>query len=231
MSAAQANIQAGSMRPSSPDPATQMKIVLNVGAGTSSPGRLHPLFAGPAWVEVRLDIDPSTKPDIVGDVRTLSNLADHSADAIWCSHVLEHLHMFEVPDTIRAFRQKLRTDGFVIATMPDLVQVVEHLMARGLDDVAYRSPAGPITPLDMLYGHQASLQRGMSYMAHRCGFTRSLAERVFRDAGFDHVAVEQGRRFDLWIYAGGRPMMAPLVPYEVSVRGGSASETLLGEVP
>src|SRR5665213_540831 len=35
----------------------------------------------------------------------------------------------------------------------------------------YTSPAGPITPLDMLFGHSDSIASGHLYMAHKTGFT------------------------------------------------------------
>jgi hypothetical protein len=48
-------------------------------------------------------------------------------------------------------------------------------MFQGLPEAsAYTAPAGPIAPLDILYGHRASMARGNLFMAHRCGFTQKV---------------------------------------------------------
>ena len=45
-------------------------------------------------------------------------------------------------------------------------------MAEGkLTDAAYVSPAGPIAPIDVLFGYRPQLAIGNLYMAHHCGFT------------------------------------------------------------
>ena len=71
------------------------------------------------------------------------------------------------------------------------------ILDGGLDNVAYTSPAGPITPLDMLFGHSASITRGHLYMAHKTGFTCASLGRRFVDAGFPIVLVKR-EGLDLW---------------------------------
>ena len=61
----------------------------------------------------------------------------------------------------------LKPDGFALITSPDLEAVASLILDHGLDHVAYTSPAGPITPLDMLFGHSASIARGSLSMAHK----------------------------------------------------------------
>ena len=66
-------------------------------------------------------------------------------------------------------------------------------------DVLYESPAGPISALDILYGHRLSLQKGNHYMAHKCGFTRTVLMGLFNNAGFKAVTgAERQNLFDLW---------------------------------
>ena len=60
---------------------------------------------------------------------------------------------------------------------------------------------GPISPLDILYGHSASMQSGNLFMAHRCGFTKKSLSRTFITNGF-HVGVKaRPNVFDLWAVA------------------------------
>jgi hypothetical protein len=73
-----------------------------------------------------------------------------------------------------------------------------------LTDTAYVSPAGPITPLDILFGFRQSLAKGDLYMAHRCGFTRKVLHGTLKAAGFQSVVTFVRPRqpfFDLWARA------------------------------
>jgi hypothetical protein len=71
------------------------------------------------------------------------------------------------------------------------------ILDHGLDHVAYTSPAGPITPFDMLFGHSGSIAHGHIYMAHKTGFTCASLGQHFVDAGFP-IAVVKRQGFDLW---------------------------------
>lgn len=71
-----------------------------------------------------------------------------------------------------------------------------------LTEPAYVAPAGPIAPLDILYGHRASLARGNLYMAQRCGFTKKVLIGTLRAAGFASVAaMARPSAFELWAVA------------------------------
>ena len=177
------------------------KLVLHVGCGPAHPESLHERFRSPAWREIRLDIEPDVKPDIVASIVDMSKVKSDWVDAIWSSHNLEHVFSHEVPVVLRNFFRVLRPGGEALITMPDLQQVAQ-LVARGkLEDVAYVSPAGPIAPLDILYGHRASVQQGNEFMAHRTGFTAYTLSRKLSDAGFVDVKVRAPKDFSLWASA------------------------------
>jgi predicted SAM-dependent methyltransferase len=98
--------------------------VLNAGGGPRSPRALHGFFADGSWEEVRLDINPDVKPDVVGSIIDMRNvIADASFDAVWSSHNLEHLYAHEVRPALREFRRILKRDGFALITTPDLEMV------------------------------------------------------------------------------------------------------------
>lgn len=76
-----------------------------------------------------------------------------------------------------------------------------------MGDAAYQSPAGSITPLDILYGHGAALAAGHHYMAHKTGFTLKTLTQVLQAAGFQTIASKRrARAFDLWALATKGPM-------------------------
>ena len=183
------------------EPAAQALQLLHVGCGRAGKNRLPAYFAGPQWREVRLDIDPAVQPDIVGSTTDLSAVKDASMDAIWSSHNLEHLHSFEVPLALAEFRRVLKPAGFALISVPDLRAIARYIANDQLIQPLYHSQAGPISPLDILFGHQTSLAEGNYYMAHRTGFTATTLGQCLIDAEFDEVRVHEGRRWDLWAIA------------------------------
>jgi SAM-dependent methyltransferase len=132
----------------------------------------------------------------------LSPVESDSFDAIWSSHNLEHVFSHEVALVLAGFLRVLRPGGELLVTMPDL-QSIAALISKGrLEDTAYVSPAGPIAPLDVVYGHRGFVATGNEFMAHRTGFTaRTLREKLLT-AGFEDVKVEQrANEFALWALA------------------------------
>jgi SAM-dependent methyltransferase len=172
--------------------------VLNVGSGRSA--RLHPMFEG--WEVVTLDIDARARPDILGSITDLSKLVPAASfDAIWSSHNIEHVASHEIPRTLTEFRSVLKKDGFALITCPDLQQVAQAIVAGDIERTLYMSPAGPISALDILYGHGASIRSGYDYMAHRTGFTVERMGAVVTAAGFTEAWVTAGASYDLWAVA------------------------------
>lgn len=184
-----------------PADSESLRVFLHVGCGMARPERLPEVFRSPQWKEIRLDIDPSVKPDIIASLTDMSPVATASVDAIWSSHNLEHLNSFEVPMALAEFRRVLKPDGFALITLPDMRAIAKHVVADNLDATLYESPAGPISPLDVIFGHQASIEEGNHFMAHRTGFTASTLGRALIDAGFEEVRVHEGKRWDLWAVA------------------------------
>lgn len=180
----------------------QERVLLHVGCGRKDKSRTTAGFQQHHWREIRLDIDPSVRPDVVGSMTDMSCVADQSVDAIFSSHNLEHLYPHEAPLAIAEFRRVLKADGFLVLTCPDLTSVCQQVVEGKLTQAAYQSPAGPITPLDILFGHQAALSRGNLYMAHRCGYTDSSLRDLLSGGGFQTMAtLAIARKFELWCVA------------------------------
>lgn len=167
-----------------------IKRLLNAGSGAGPARRIARMVAEQGWEEVRFDIDPEVKPDAVGSILDLGSCFEpQSFDAVWSSHVLEHLYAHEVFPTLRQFHRILKPDGFALITSPDLESVAHFIVEHGIAAIAYNSPAGPIRPLDMLYGHSRAIEEGHVYMAHRTGFTAERLGNLLLMAGFQTVSV------------------------------------------
>ncbi len=185
-----------------PAAAPEHQLVLHVGCGAANPAKLPAaFFPATAWREVRLDIDPGVLPDIEASITAMPMVADASVDAVWSAHNLEHLAAHEVPMALAEFLRVLRPGGFALMTMPDLQQVAALIAEGRLEDPAYVSPAGPVAPLDMLYGFRPPIAGGNSFMGHRTGFTSATLEAHLRQAGFGTVQVVRDGAFALWAKA------------------------------
>jgi hypothetical protein len=181
-----------------------MKRVLNVG-GANKTIPLPPVYRG--WEHILLDIDPRGGPDIVCDARELTTLPAAQYDAVYCSHNLEHYYRHDVPKVLAGFRHVLKEDGFAEIRVPDLADLMQTVVRRGLDvdDFLYESPAGPITVRDVLYGLGAEIERsGNDFWAHKTGFTKKSLTGMLVRCGFPIVYNGTGN-FEVAAFAFTRP--------------------------
>jgi SAM-dependent methyltransferase len=172
-----------------------MKNFLHVGCGYSDKSRCFG-FENDDWSEIRLDIDKDVNPDIVGTLTDMNSVETGSVDAIYSSHNIEHIFPHEIPIALKEFYRVLNDDGIVVITCPDIQSVGEALSQDKVMEPLYNSPIGDVTPFDILYGHRATTADGNIFMAHKTGFTYSLLDRVFSEAGFK--ARVGGKKLDLF---------------------------------
>jgi SAM-dependent methyltransferase len=178
---------------------TPLKL-LNVGCGPK--GRAHGFAGFEAWQEVRLDIDATVEPDVVGTMTDMSAVPSCSIDAIVSSHNIEHLYPHEVPVALAEFVRVLKDDGLLLITCPDLQSVCARVARGELASPLYESDSGPISALDILYGHRGAMGAGNLYMAHRCGFTLDVLANTLQACGFARsVGLARPAVFDLWMLA------------------------------
>ena len=175
---------------------------LHVGCGPKTKASTTRAFNSDEWEEIRFDIDEKVKPDITGTMTDMSSVESGSVDAIYSSHNIEHLYPHEVGIALQEFHRVLKDDGFVMLTCPDLQSVCKLVAEDKLTEPAYTSPAGPIAPIDMLYGFRPSMAAGNLYMSHRSGFTQKTLIGTFKHFGFESVAgARREKYFDLFCLA------------------------------
>lgn len=160
--------------------------VLHAGCG----GGILPEEMFPGAKEVRLDIDPGVKPDIVASLTNMGDIGEF--DALYTSHCLEHLYPDEVPVALAEFLRVLTPKGIAVIVVPDLEDLTlsDRVLYETLD-------AGPVTTFDVIYGHRRSVASN-KYMAHHSGFTKKLLTNVMKESGFGAVIVRREGDFNLW---------------------------------
>jgi predicted SAM-dependent methyltransferase len=186
-----------------------MPTFLHVGCGPERQYATTREFDSSDWVEIRLDIDPGVKPDVVSSMTQMDAVETGSMDAVFSSRNLEHLHPHEVPMALSEFARVLKPEGYLVITCLDIQEISTWIAEDKLMHTAYTSAAGPIRPLDMIFGLQKALARGDMHMAHRCGFTQSVLVASLKSSGFSTVAsMRRPNMFDLWALACKSPLAA-----------------------
>lgn len=175
--------------------ARQNRIFINAGCGSSSNSGIPAFFHG--WREIRVDIDPGTKPDVVASIVNLGAIPDATADAVWSAHCVEHLYFHEVPIALAEFRRVLKRTGFTCIVTPDLQAIGEWISHDRLHESIYVSPSGPVSAHDMIWGFGRAIANGKSAMAHRCGFTPTPLIQCLQKAGFSEVLVRRRSSLEL----------------------------------
>lgn len=160
--------------------------VLHAGAGGSKIPT--PYFEG--FKEVTLDIDDRSKPDIVTSMVDMSPVPDECFEAAYTAHTLEHVYPHEVRRCLWNFHRVLKPGGVLLVVVPNLEGV------EATEKVLYESPSGPISGLDMIYGHHDMVEQS-PYMAHKCGFVKETLKAAFESVGFVNVSVTADDCFNL----------------------------------
>jgi len=156
---------------------TASHTILHVGCGSDS---LPDYLSG--MREVRVDINPDVKPDIVASMTDLGDIGHYQG--VVCQHALEHLHDYDVDVALKEFHRVLNIGGGAVVFVPDLEDV------KPTREPILNTPAGWLCGLDLLYGLRKATKEN-PYMRHLTGFTSETLKQAMVDAGFDKVEVRR----------------------------------------
>jgi glycosyltransferase involved in cell wall biosynthesis len=162
------------------------KTILNIGFGGVE--LKDSLFTDdlPSYREITLDHNPKYSPDLNIDINDLSHIPNQYVDIVYLSHVLEHFHFFEVPILIKELLRITKPNGFVRVIVPNLKYVSNSLITGKLLNTLYESPSGPVSSMDVLFGHRHSTFRdNNTYMIHKCGFTEEVFANISKEYNFN----------------------------------------------
>jgi predicted SAM-dependent methyltransferase len=175
-----------------------MRYILHVGCG-SKVNKVPREYA--TYKEARLDCNPQVEPDLLASIVAMPMIADESYEAIFASHVLEHLYCHEVAMALSELFRILKPGGVLDIAVPDLQCIGGKLALDQADYAIYNSPIGTIAPLDMIYGHRGSVGAGNLFMGHKFGFTQGVLKRYLQNAGFNDMEIDRKTEYELKVKA------------------------------
>lgn len=159
-------------------------MVLNLGAG----GIDAPADVLQGRREVKVDLRQPT--DVVADIRHLP-FDDDCADAVYASHVIEHISESEVVSAVAEWRRVLKPGGKLYVNCPDVASAAALIARSGVDALAYVTDGGiAIRAQDVLFGY-APWTDECAEMRHRVAFDMRKLGGVLERAGFTNGEVHQ----------------------------------------
>jgi SAM-dependent methyltransferase len=154
---------------------TDKKIVLNVGCGKTKLEYQSSHFKD--WKEIRVDAFENDSAHLITSIVDLNKVPNDSVDAIWASHVVEHNYWHDLPKVFNNMIRVLKEDGFAVIRVPDLGSIASRI-EEGLLDTVCDSSAGPVSVIDMIYGHRGFVESWGDGMCHKTGFTKKSMEQL-----------------------------------------------------
>jgi SAM-dependent methyltransferase len=160
---------------------------LHIACGSLTRSRTTREFDSGDWEEVRMDANPGVHPDIVASWRDMQVVESDSFDAVFTAHSLERLYPHEVGPALAQILRILKDDGYFVVTCADIQSACALVAQDKLLEPAYESAAGPVAPIDILYGFRPALAAGYERHACKCGFTSRSLLGTLAQAGFGTI--------------------------------------------
>lgn len=160
--------------------------ILNVGFGGHFIKNMSYIDEFAGMREITLDIDNKHNPDIIADVNNLSHIPDNYVNCVYTSHMIEHIDYFKVSPVLKELLRICKLGGFVRVITPNLQSIAKQIVSGDLLSTVYDSSSGPISALDIIYGHRPSVhQHRVDFMRHKTGFTKQVFEHIATENNFD----------------------------------------------
>lgn len=128
----------------------------------------------PEWMILNVQAGPHV--DFVGDIRDLGQFDDGAAEAIYASHVLEHVPLAEVDPVLKGMHRVLAAGGSLYLSVPDLEVLCRLFLHPQATAELKRHVMG------MMFGGQVD-----PHDFHYVGFYESLLRRCLVAAGFVEI--------------------------------------------
>lgn len=180
-------------------PLPARKRVLHLESGAEGETALHNFFrSSTEWLEVRVDADPSNKPNYMGNMRDFSMVPDGSMEGVWIGQKLQLLYHHEVVGVLRECLRVLKTDGVMMLSVPNIAKVASDIMSDRLEVPLFKAGQGDVCSVDVIHGHRKILQKKGDAALHRMSYSANTIAGKLSQAGFRNIQVRIDN-YILWV--------------------------------
>jgi len=151
--------------------------------------------------------DGEAGEDHVGDARDLSRFGQEF-DYVYSSHCIEHVHWYELQDTIRQWASVLKPGGTLEVHTVNGFTVMQHMMEWEKHGTAVRPTSSDLNWRDKLtnrhpflwlqgklYNYTKDRNVDFDYQLHRSMLTPKFLKELFVVAGMSDVRVLKGENY------------------------------------
>lgn len=177
LTAATANLPAGTPGPAAQAAATAGPVRLNLGCGD----KILPGYINVDVVEARA----GKSPDVICDLHDLEPFPDNYADEVLAVHVVEHFWRWEIDAVIREWIRVLKPGGRMVLECPNLQAACEAFLAN--PEVGSRQDRAGQRTMWVFYGDP---QWKDPLMVHRWGYTPKSLAALMEANGLVHARQE-----------------------------------------
>lgn len=121
--------------------------------------------------------------DVLKMDATALEFDDHSIEAIYASHLLEHFSYLQVPKILKHWFDKLQTGGWLHLNVPDIEWACQQVLSVVKQSTVFNTNDAIIG--GVFYGSQAHEGE-----YHKSGYTKQILTRLLEEAGFTDIVVE-----------------------------------------
>jgi hypothetical protein len=126
-----------------------------------------------------LDADPDVKADVYHDIRwKMPDRLIGQFDAVFCSHVLEHIEWKFAQGTVEHLGSCLKPGGQLHLFVPDIEWACKKILEHDEN----------MSVIGTLYGGQST-----AWDYHKCGYTERSLQQLVRMCGLEVVKVLKGK--------------------------------------
>ncbi len=148
-------------------------------------------FQDKQWTVKTYDAEPKIEADYTGHIFKMNAVEDNSIDALWCQQIMQRYYMPHVLNALKEFKRVMRDDALLYINVPDAQMAAAHIAHENYYKTLYTTPAGDITPVDIVYGFQKAIFGGQRHLSHHSMFSLKQLGTLLRDAGFSDVKVHR----------------------------------------
>jgi predicted SAM-dependent methyltransferase len=161
---------------------------------------------------INIDINPKVSPDKIANCITLPDFDNETVSVIYTCHMLEHLKLPQVRESLSRWRDILEYGGVLRISVPDFKAICEYYLSGGTQEEVQ----------NLLYGDCTN-----EYNYHYTCYDFNTLSQLLREVGFSNIYQYDWRTTEHFYIDDYSQSYLPKISYKTRRIGGSISGKLV----